>query len=126
MFEDRPGVFIVEDEPLVLADLEDTLTDLGYRVAHKARNLVDGLILAQQRDIQVAILDVNLSGLSSARIADTLDERNIPFLLVTGYGPGNVPHRLKDVLCLAKPVENAALGKALDDLLRKAPTGQPN
>ncbi len=123
MEERRPRVLIVEDEAMVLVDLEDCLTDLGYRVISKARNLVDGLILAQELDLDVAVLDVNLGGLYCSRIADLLDEKGIPFLLVTGYTAAGIPERLRYALRVEKPFENAVIGHALQDLLgEKAPS----
>ncbi len=117
MDEKRPRVLIVEDQPLVLADLEDCLTELGYRVINTAQNLVDGLILAQALDLDVAVLDVNLAGLTSSKIADLLDKKGIPFLLVTGYTTAGIPERLRNALRVEKPFENATLGHALQDLL---------
>ncbi len=113
----RPRVLIVEDEPLVMVDLEDSLTGLGYSVVHKARDLVEGLILAQELDVDVAVLDVNLAGLTSSKIADVLDERGVPFLLVTGYSSGSIPSRLRKISRVSKPFENATLGLALENLL---------
>jgi len=118
----RPRALIVEDEPLVLLDLEDTLTDLGYVVVDKARDLVRGLILAAELEIDVAVLDVNLAGLSSAKIADLLLERGIPFLLISGYTEAGIPERHRNSLRIAKPYESATLRRALQRLLgAKAP-----
>ena len=122
MEEKRPRVLIVEDEPLVAVDLESTLTDLGYRVVSKALNLVDGLILAEELDLDAAVLDINLAGLTSSRIADVLDRRGVPFLLVTGYTGAGIPVRLRNSLRIGKPFEESELRHALQDLLgAKAP-----
>jgi CheY-like chemotaxis protein len=118
----RPRALIVEDEPLVLLDLEDTLTALGYHVVDKARDLVKGLILARELDLDVAVLDVNLAGLSSAKIADLLQERGIPFLLISGYTEAGIPERHRSSLRIAKPYESSTLRRALRNLLgEKAP-----
>ncbi|MBC8036519.1 MAG: response regulator [Rhizobiales bacterium] len=113
----RPRVLIVEDEPLVLLELEDTLTELGYRVVDSARDLVTGLILAAELDFDVAVLDVNLAGLSSAKIADLLRENGVPFLLITGYTAAGIPERLRSALRVPKPCESSTLSRALGDLL---------
>jgi CheY-like chemotaxis protein len=83
---------------------------------------VDGLIVARRPDFDVAILDMNLAGLTSLRIADTLIERDIPFLLITGYTAGGVPDRFGHVVRLSKPIEKAVLEKALQDLLSGNPS----
>ena len=113
----QPRVLIVEDEPLILVDLELALSDLGYRVVAKAQDLVDGLILAEKSDVDIAVLDVNLAGLSSSKIADVLLERGVPFLFVTGYTSRGIAPHLRKTLRVAKPFETATLGQALEDLL---------
>lgn len=95
---------------------------MGYDVVDKARDLVQGLILAQDRDLDVAVLDVNLAGLSSAKIADILLERGVPFLLISGYTEAGIPERHRNSLRIAKPYESATLRRALRNLLgEKAP-----
>ena len=104
----RPRVLIVEDEPLVLMELEYTLTDLGYSVV-KAQDLVTALILAQKSEVDVAILDVSLGGVTSEKIADLLQKKGVPFVLVSGYTDEGIPERHRNRLRVAKPFETPVL-----------------
>lgn len=114
----RPRVLIVEDEPLVLIELEYTLTDLGYSVVKKAQDLATGLLLAQVPDVDVALLDVNLAGNTSAPIADLLQEKGVPFVLVSGYSEQGIPERLRNNPRITKPFEIDTLTRTLGGITR--------
>ena len=120
--QQKPRALIVEDELLLLMDLEYTLTDLGYQIAGKATNLGRGQALARDLDLDVAVLDVNLSGLNSAAIADELSARGVPFLFASGYTESSIPERYRACIRIAKPYETATLQRALQQVLgSKAP-----
>jgi CheY-like chemotaxis protein len=89
--EQKPGssglrILVVEDEPMIATSLDDLLTDFGYRVVGPAYNLDQGMQLIKSEAIDGAVLDVNLGGERVFSLADTLAERSIPFVYVTGYG----------------------------------------
>lgn len=120
--QQKPRALIVEDELLLLMDLEYTLTDLGYQIAGKASNLSRGQALARELEIDVAILDVNLSGLNSAAIADELSARGVPFIFASGYTESSIAERFRGCTRIAKPYETATLRRALQAVLgAKAP-----
>lgn len=122
MDQNRPRALIVEDEPLVLMDLEHTLVDLGYLVVGKASDLSRGLEMAKEQEIDVAVLDVNLSGSNSSPIADELHRRGIPFVFASGYTAAGIPERHRESPRVDKPYENTALSRALKQVLGpKAP-----
>lgn len=108
---------IVEDELLVLMDLEDRLSTMGYLVVGKATTLDRGRMLARELDIDVALLDVNLSGANSAAIADELCSRGVPFVFVTGYTKSGIPERFRNCVSITKPYETASLHQALQNVL---------
>ena len=118
MTKGKPSqALIVEDEPLVLMDLEDRLTAMGYRVVGKATNLDRGCALARDLDIDFAVLDVNLAGANSAAIADELCSRGVPFIFVTGYTKSGIAERYRNCVSVAKPYETTALQQALQHVL---------
>lgn len=121
MDNNPPRALIVEDEALVLMDLEQTLMDLGYEIAGKASDLRRGLELARDRDIDVAVLDVNLAGANSAAIADELQRRGIPFVFTTGYTSAGIPDRHRDSMRIDKPYESSVLDRALKQVLSSPP-----
>ena len=122
---EKPRALIVEDELLVLLDLEDTLTDLGYVVVAKAPDIEQGLVLAREVELDVAVLDLNLAGTSSAPIADVLSERGVPFVLASGYTEMGIPERHRGCLRIAKPYETATLGRLLRSALGVKAAGVP-
>lgn len=71
---------------LVAMHLEDLLNELGHRVAGTATRVERAVELARTARIDLAILDINLSGATSFPVAAILRERNIRFFFVTGYG----------------------------------------
>lgn len=115
--QQKPRALIVEDELLLLMDLEYTLTDLGYQIAGKASNLSRGQALARELEIDVAVLDVNLSGLNSSPIADELSARGVPFLFASGYTESSIPERYRACTRIAKPYETITLRRALQQVL---------
>jgi len=114
---ERPRVLIVEDESLLMMDLEDTLCDLGYAVVGKGRDIAAGVALARELALDVAILDMNLAGFSGVAIADILQERGIPFVMVSGYASVGIPDRHRNAPRIAKPCERATLSRTLASML---------
>lgn len=93
----KPGlrVLIVEDEPLVTMLLEGMMEDLGHTVLGPFLRLEPALefIQASHRDIDVAILDVNLGGIRSFGAADLLLELGVPFVFASGYDEAGIDER---------------------------------
>jgi hypothetical protein len=49
-----------------------------------------------------------------------LQEQEVPFVLVTGYGSERLPERaLQDVPCLHKPVDGHQLARAICEVLAR-------
>lgn len=103
-------ILLIEDEFIVAAMLEDVLSGLGAVVVGPAYRLEDGLRLAIEEAIDVAVLDVNIEGERSDAIADALAARKIPFVLATGYGDGEARHGAP---VLTKPYTPKMLAAAL-------------
>src|SRR3954471_11433935 len=79
-------VLIVEDDPIISLDLEDTILGLGVRSVRTAGNVAKALELIAHRAPDFALLDVGLVREKSFAIAERLDALKIPFVFVTGYG----------------------------------------
>ena len=106
-------VFLVEDEALVAALLEDQLEALGCVAAGKASGLDEALDMARSVEADVALLDVSLGGQSSSPVASVLESRDIPVILATGYGAADMPSGLRDHPVLRKPFRQEQLASAL-------------
>jgi CheY-like chemotaxis protein len=82
-----PGdVLIVEDDPIIALDFEDTILGLGVKTVRVAGSVTRALKMIHERAPDFALLDVGLVGEKSFAIAERLDALGIPFAFVTGYG----------------------------------------
>jgi CheY-like chemotaxis protein len=113
-FDGMPGdVLIVEDDPIIALDFEDTILGFGVKGARTAANVARALAMIADRTPDFALLDVGLVREKSFAIAERLDELKIPFIFVTGYGVDvRLPIALADKPRLPKPYSSEAL-KAL-------------
>jgi CheY-like chemotaxis protein len=109
-------VLIVEDDPIIALDLEDTLLGLGVKTARIAGNVAKAIEMIADRAPDFALLDVGLIREKSFAIAERLVALNIPFAFVTGYGPDvHLPPAFANTPRLLKPFST----EALEALLRR-------
>lgn len=106
-------VLIVEDEMTIAMMLEDMLIDLGHHVVAVASRLPRALELAETADIDLAILDVNLSGQASFPAARLLHDRKVPLLFATGYGRLGIDLEFAAACVLSKPFRIDDLARAI-------------
>jgi CheY-like chemotaxis protein len=109
-------ILVVEDEVLVAAMLVDMLEELGAVPVGPAHSVAAGLALADEAEIDAAILDVNLRGDPVDPVAERLVARGVPFLFASGYGtvprPGWTEFEMID-----KPYCQDAMANALTHLI---------
>lgn len=79
-------VLIVEDDPLIALDLEDTLRRLGIRAVRTAGSVTLALDHVDDRRPDFALLNVNLGRENTFPVAERLEALKIPFVFLTGYG----------------------------------------
>lgn len=123
-------ILVVEDEALIAITLTEILRDLGCTVIGPANSTAAALQLLEQAAPDLAILDVNLAGASSAPIARALRVRGVPFVYCTGYAEPQ-QQIAPDVIAptLTKPIDprdlagalRGALGGADAPVLRQTP-----
>jgi CheY-like chemotaxis protein len=106
-------VLIVEDDPLLRLDLEDTIQRLGVKRVRSAGNAALALQLIAEREPDLALLDVGLVEEESFVVAERLVALGIPFVFVTGYSAGKVPQAYADRLRLTKPCSAETLQTVL-------------
>ena len=112
-------ILVVEDEPFIAMGLEQLLPRLGYEVCGVATHLRDALAKAEAGGFDLAVLDVNLGGELSYRVADVLLARGKPFVFCTAYADVAFGRYAK-VPVLQKPVEKKALARAIEEALSRA------
>jgi DNA-binding NtrC family response regulator len=103
-------VLIVEDDPIIALDFEDTIRGFGVRSVRTAASVARALELIVDRAPEFALLDVGLVREKSFAVAERLDALKIPFVFVTGYrAAGTFPAAFEQVPRLPKPCSSDAL-----------------
>jgi len=65
--------------------------DAGCTIVGPFTNLDDAAAAARHETFDAALLDVNLRGTKVHPVAEILDGRSIPFVLLSGYGNDAIP-----------------------------------
>ena len=106
-----PGnVLIVEDDPIIALDFEDTILGFGVKAVRTAGNVANALQMIADQAPDFALLDVGLVHEKSFAVAERLQALNIPFAFVTGYGAdARLPAALAGKPRLPKPYSTDAL-----------------
>jgi len=110
-------ILIVEDEPMLAYALQEFLTEAGFRIAGVASRLDSALALIQATPCDAAILDANLRGVSAGPVAEALEARGTPFIVLSGYARDQQPTAFAAALHLQKPCRPETLIHALRGLL---------
>ena len=103
-------VLIVEDDPIIALDFEDTILGFGVKTVRTAASVAKALEMIADRAPDFALLDVGLVHEKSFAIAERLDALEIPLVFVTGYSADvRLPAALADKPRLPKPYSTDAL-----------------
>jgi CheY-like chemotaxis protein len=102
-------VLIVEDDPIIALDFEDTILAFGVKAVRCAASVAHALMMIEERVPDFALLDVGLIREKSFEVAERLAKLNIPFAFVTGYSEEYVELPFADRLRLPKPCSSEAL-----------------
>lgn len=99
-------VLIVEDEALLAFELQLAFEDDGAEVVGPAHSLMHALeTITHDRNIDYAVLDVDLGGEDVYPIAELLFQRGVPFVFHTGHGSrAHLTQMFPGTMTLAKPV----------------------
>ena len=107
-------ILVVEDEYMIADAMQRSLEDEGVIVVGPAPSVRKALrLLDAAADLDGAVLDMNLGDEPVFPVADALQARGIPFLFTTGYDAAAVPPAWRHVQRLEKPIEFAAVARAL-------------
>jgi DNA-binding NtrC family response regulator len=102
-------VLIVEDDPIIALDFEDTVLGFGVKSVRCSGNVAHALKMIDERVPDFALLDVGLAREKSFDVAARLARLNVPFAFVTGYGGNRVDAVFADRPRLPKPCSSDAL-----------------
>lgn len=107
-------LLVVEDDFLIADALVEDLKACGAEVLGPVADIDQALDLIEgDARIEGAVLDVNLHGEMAFPVADALAKQGIPHVFATGYGDSSIPQEYKGVPRLEKPVDVAAVARAL-------------
>ncbi len=104
-------ILVVEDEPLIAMMIADILEDEGAAVVGPLNSL--DAALACDAPYDIALLDVNLSGVATYPLAERMRAEGRPFVFATGYDESSVDPRFAGAPVLQKPIDPSALVLAL-------------
>jgi len=109
-------VVIIEDEPIIAADLECIVGELGHVVVGRSATREGGVAVALTRRPDLVLADIRLADGSSGieAVRDILANLDVPAIFITGY-----PERLltgvrpEPTFLVAKPFSAAAVQTAV-------------
>jgi len=82
--EDQIKILVAEDEALVAMDIEYGLEDMGVSVVGPCLSLEETLEVVESKEIDAAILDIDLQGKTVFPAAKKLTEIGVPFVFHSG------------------------------------------
>jgi len=107
-------VLIVEDNYVVADALRYLIDGYGGSVSAIVPNLERAFEVLAEGPVDVAVLDINLSGISVVPLADHLRTHGVPFVFLSGYGDDELlPERLRGQPRFDKPVEAERLVRGM-------------
>lgn len=109
------SVLIVEDEIIVGMMLRKELKGAGATSIGPVTSIADAMMKVLAHPIDIALLDAKLVDHSAGNLADFLQERQIPYVVIGGYDQGALLHALKSFV--AKPVSLSTLIEAIEGTL---------
>lgn len=119
----RRRLLLVDDDPMLLVLLSTVLQHAGYDTVHAA-SAEEALQIARQDDPDLALLDVNLPGMSGIELAARLSaETAVPFMFLSVQDAAETVKKAAShgaVGYLVKPVEAAQVTPAVEAALARA------
>ncbi len=107
---------VVEDDFFVAQSLALVLSRFGCEVVGPVATVQDACNLAEQAELDMAILDVVIRGGNSEPVARLLISRGCPFLFLTGFRDVDMlSEDLRGYPRLQKPADAEALRRAIKD-----------
>lgn len=112
-------ILVVEDDPLVRADLADCLWELGYGTAIEAGNEAAALAALETEAPDLVLLDIHLGqGQEGIELAKRINQDYlIPFIYLTAFSDDRTLRAVSDTLpagFVLKPFDEARLKAAIE------------
>ncbi|MBW8753030.1 MAG: response regulator [Sphingomonadales bacterium] len=114
-------VLILEDDLLNALLLEDTLQFAGHEVVGPAKTVPQAMALLTSREIDAAIVDLQIDNHVSFEVGRRLDELGIPWAITTAHAPSVIVPEFAHVARLIKPFTVSALLMLIEELVNVRP-----
>lgn len=98
---------VIEDEYFIAVDLKNALEESGAEAVILSGQSDAAMKQIGEGGFEIALVDINLHGVSAIPLADRLHGKNVPFAFVTGYDQTLIPTRFKDIPYWGKPFDSA-------------------
>lgn len=116
----RTNVLIIEDEPIIAADIEELVTDLGHSVDGIAATQTEAVKMAASHKPGIVLADIQLADGSSGidAVDDILEKYDVPVIFITAF-----PERLltgdkpEPAYLISKPFKPANVKAAISQAL---------
>jgi DNA-binding NtrC family response regulator len=115
------SVLIVEDEVIIGMMLSSEIARAGGISIGPVTSVAAAMKEIESRVVDTVILDGKLIDGSGAELVGRLEERRIPYVVVSGYDRENLPGVLKRAPFVAKPISMPIL---LETIQRLAPVSE--
>ena len=123
-------ILIVEDEPIIAADLADRLLDMGFDIAGQCETGEEALALVQHRPPDLILMDIQLAGpldgIETAR--KIMEQRPTPVVFLSSNNDDATFARAKTTLpaaFLSKPFRGRDLKHAIELAIHRAAPPTP-
>ena len=111
---------VLEDTLIIAMDAVEALKGLGASEVKTASSVADAMAWLTGNTVDFALLDVNLGSEQSVPVAEYLAERNIPFVLATGYGASeDLAEVYPPCVIVQKPFNDGTLRAAFHEALNR-------
>jgi AmiR/NasT family two-component response regulator len=114
----RKRILIADDESIILMDLREMLTNLGYLVVGEANDGQSAVNMARELRPDLVVMDIKMPDMDGIEAAQVLtEERLAPVLLLTAYSQQELIDRAKEagvVGYLVKPFRESNLAPAIE------------
>lgn len=96
-------ILVIEDEFLVALEIQSELSQAGFADIEHAATEREALQRLKERHWDAVVADTNLNGRGMGQVVAALNERHIPFVIVTGYSRESLPPEVAHVPLIDKP-----------------------
>lgn len=118
-------ILIIEDEPIIAADISDIVTQLGHTVTGIARTHREAVALGAESEVDLILADIQLADNSSGidAVNDLLQQMDVPVIFITAF-----PERLltgerpEPAFLISKPFQDAQVQSAVSQAMFFAST----